>query len=93
LKKSIKRQTFIYLYIYIISLRFIAAGLTLSILILFWLVAVIQDRSIWQKGQYLFNLVDYFIIAVSIVVVAVPEVCMYLINRNKIRVFFFFFFV
>ncbi|KAK2958516.1 ion-transporting P-type ATPase [Blattamonas nauphoetae] len=55
------------------KLGFIAAGLTLVLLIIFWLIPGIQHPASFKTGDYWLLLVDYFIIAVSIVVMAVPE--------------------
>ncbi|KAK2944226.1 ion-transporting P-type ATPase [Blattamonas nauphoetae] len=52
---------------------FVAAGLTLLLLIIFWLIPGIQHPASFKTGEYWLLLVDYFIIAVSIIVMAVPE--------------------
>ncbi|KAH7819773.1 P-type ATPase (P-ATPase) Superfamily Protein [Monocercomonoides exilis] len=50
-----------------------AAIVTLILLISFWGIALYKDRDLWDHGKYLKVLVEYFIVAVTIVVVAVPE--------------------
>ncbi|KAK2962314.1 ion-transporting P-type ATPase [Blattamonas nauphoetae] len=52
---------------------FVAAGITLLLLIIFWLIPGIQHPASFKTGDYWLLLVDYFIIAVSIIVMAVPE--------------------
>ncbi|KAK2948872.1 ion-transporting P-type ATPase [Blattamonas nauphoetae] len=52
---------------------FIAAGLTLVLLIIFWVIPGLKDKPRWKKPSHYLLLVDYFIMAVSIIVMAVPE--------------------
>ncbi|KAH7825098.1 P-type ATPase (P-ATPase) Superfamily Protein [Monocercomonoides exilis] len=50
-----------------------AAAFVLVLLIIFWLVPACQDTTKFSDGKYWILLVDYFTIAVSIIVMAVPE--------------------
>ncbi|KAA6362184.1 MAG: putative calcium motive P-type ATPase [Streblomastix strix] len=51
----------------------VAAGLTLLLLVIFWIIAGVMDKQKFRTGEFYIILVDYFIIAVSIIVMAVPE--------------------
>ncbi|KAH7832102.1 P-type ATPase (P-ATPase) Superfamily Protein [Monocercomonoides exilis] len=55
------------------NLGFISAGITLVLLGIFWGFALWKNPAIWDHGRYMKVLLDYVIVAVTIVVVAVPE--------------------
>ncbi|KAK2944167.1 ion-transporting P-type ATPase [Blattamonas nauphoetae] len=58
---------------YIGYFGFVAAGLTLILLIIFWAISGARESEQFKTGEFWLLLVDYFIIAVTIIVMAVPE--------------------
>jgi hypothetical protein len=50
------------------------AAVTFVALTVRWGIHIGQDPLVWDKGRYMIRLVDFIIIALTIVVVAVPEV-------------------
>ncbi|KAA6396110.1 MAG: putative calcium-translocating P-type ATPase [Streblomastix strix] len=52
---------------------FVAAGFTLLLLIIFWIIPAAKDTARFKQGEYWMLLLDYFIIAITIIVMAVPE--------------------
>ncbi|KAA6398486.1 MAG: putative P-type ATPase [Streblomastix strix] len=51
----------------------VAAAFTLLLLLIFWIIPGAKNPSRFKTGEYWLLLVDYFIIAVTIIVMAVPE--------------------
>jgi magnesium-transporting ATPase (P-type) len=66
------------LFVSVVVIGFVGMGfaaVTFVALTVRWGIHIGQDKSVWDKGRYMIKLVDYVIIALTIVVVAVPEVC------------------
>ena len=52
-----------------------SAAAVLILLLVFWIVEGAKDTANWKTPRFYLKLVTYFTIAVSIIVMAVPEVC------------------